>query len=340
MGRTHALQLAATRRQPQPPLPRRSPPPRPSPDLVHPRTQRGRAAQQSATGSRGEMTRSVKAAVRLGLLVAMLIPLSLMAVSAPVHASTSRQDAELAPGSHYVALGSSYAAGFGIQPQLPDAASCGRSELDYPHLVASRLHLELDDVSCGGAVVANALDRPQGTAPPQIDAITAKTRLVTMTIGGNDVNYVRTAILCGQHNSTCAATANLDQIAAAFQVLPRSLTELIDAVRAKASSAIIVLVTYVRIVPPTSCPALHYTSAARRLVASMGARLERTFTRVAKADHVRLVDPYAIGATHGPCAKGANKWVAGLVATNGFEDHPTVAGHQEMAHLVEIALGS
>ena len=72
----------------------------------------------------------------------------------------------------------------------------------------------------------------------------------------------------------------------------------------------------------------------------MGARLERTFTRVAKADHFDLATPYAIGATHGPCAKGTNKWVAGLVATNGFEYHPTVAGHQEMAHLVEIALGS
>jgi lysophospholipase L1-like esterase len=237
-------------------------------------------------------------------------------------------------------MGSSYAAGFGIQPQEPGAGNCGRSELDYPHLVATRLHLELDDVSCGGAVTANALDTPQGSAPPQIDAVTAKTRLVTMTIGGNDVNYVGTAIECGQPNSTCVATANPAQVDAAFQALPRSLTELIQAVRAKAPSAIIVLVTYPRLVPPTACPALHYTPAATRLVASMGARLERTFVTVAKADHVRLVDPYVIGSTHGPCVKGANKWVAGLVATNGFEYHPTVAGHQEMAHLVEQELGA
>jgi lysophospholipase L1-like esterase len=237
-------------------------------------------------------------------------------------------------------MGSSYAAGFGIQPQAPGAGSCGRSELDYPHLVAARLHSELDDVSCGGAVTANALDRPQGSAPPQIAAVTPKTRLVTMTIGGNDVNYVGTAIECGQPNSTCVATANPDQIDAAFQALPHSLTELIEAVRAKAPSAIIVLVTYPRLVPPTACPALHYTPAATRLVASMGARLERVFVRVAKTDQVRLVDPYVIGAAHGPCATGANKWVAGLVATNGFEYHPTVAGHEEMAHLVEQELGA
>ncbi len=237
-------------------------------------------------------------------------------------------------------MGSSYAAGFGIQPQVPGAGSCGRSELDYPHLVAARLHLDLTDVSCGGAVTANALDTVQGSAPPQIDAVTSKTRLVTMTIGGNDVNYVGTAIECGQPDSTCVATANPAETDAAFQALPGSLTTLIQAVQAKAPSATIVLVTYVRLVPPTACAALHYTPAATRLVASIGARLQRVFVTAAKSDNVRLVDPYAIGAAHGPCAKGANKWVAGLIATNGFEYHPTVAGHQEMAHLVEQELGS
>jgi lysophospholipase L1-like esterase len=237
-------------------------------------------------------------------------------------------------------MGSSYAAGFEIQPLQPGAGVCGRSELDYPQLVASKLHLKLDDVSCGGAVTANALSTPQGSAPPQIDAVTATTRLVTMTIGGNDVNFVGTAIVCGQPNSTCAATANPVQIDAAFQALPRSLSALIEAVRKKAPKAIIVLVTYVRLVPPSACPALHYTPAATRLVASMGARLERVFVKEARAEHVRLADPYAVGAAHGPCAKGTNQWVAGFVASNGFEYHPTVAGHQEMAHLVEQQLGS
>jgi lysophospholipase L1-like esterase len=274
------------------------------------------------------------------LSIAISVPLCLLVISTSSWASAHSESATVAPGSQYVAMGSSYAAGFGIQPQVPGAGSCGRSELDYPHLVAASLHLDLNDVSCGGAVTANALDTPQDSAPPQIDAVTAKTRLVTMTIGGNDVNYVGTAIECGQPNSTCVATANPAQTEAAFQALPHSLTDLIQAVRAKAPSAVIVLVTYVRLVPPTACPALHYTPASTRLVASMGARLERVFVAVAKADHVRLVDPYAIGAAHGPCAKGANKWVAGLIATNGFEYHPTVAGHQEMAHLVEQVLGS
>ncbi len=277
---------------------------------------------------------------RLRVLAAMSMPLSLLAISSSSCAAAPSQGEAVAPGSQYVAMGSSYAAGYGIQPQEPDSGGCGRSLLDYPHLVANKLRLDLDDVSCGGAVTANALDTPQGSAPPQIDAVTSKTRLVTMTFGGNDVNYVGTAIECGQPNSACVTATNPAATDAAFQALPRSLTELIEAVRAKAPSVIIVLVTYVRLVPPTACPALHYTPAATRLVASIGSRLQQVFLTVAKNDHVRLVDPYAVGAAHGPCAKGANKWVAGLVAANGFEYHPTVAGHQEMARLVELDLGT
>jgi hypothetical protein len=145
---------------------------------------------------------------------------------------------------------------------------------------------------------------------------------------------------CGQPDSACAPSADPAQTDAAFQALPGSLAQLIHALRAKAPSATIVLVTYPRLVPPTSCPALHYSPAATRLVASFGARLERVFVATAKAQHVRLVDPYVLGASHGPCAKGTDRWIAGLVPTNGFEYHPTAAGHQEMAHLVEPALES
>jgi hypothetical protein len=88
---------------------------------------------------------------------------------------------------------------------------------------------------------------------------------------GNDVNYVGTAIKCGQPSSTCPATANPAQIDAAFRAFARSLTEPIDAVRAKTPSAVIFPVTYPRLVPPTACSALHYTPAATHLVASMGA---------------------------------------------------------------------
>jgi lysophospholipase L1-like esterase len=276
----------------------------------------------------GRRRLSQRAAILTGLATLLL----------PTGATGATGSSTLSPGGRYVAIGSSYAAGYDIRPLEPDSGSCGRSQVDYPHLVAAKLRLRLDDVSCAGAVTANALRTPQGSAPPQIDAVTPRTRLVTLTIGGNDVNYIGTAIACGQPNSTCAATADPAQTNAAFRALPHSLTKLIQAIRKKAPSATIVLVTYPRLVPPTACRALHYTPAATRLVGSIGERLEQVFVTVAKSDHVSLVDPYVLGAAHGPCATGTNNWVAGLVAANGFEYHPTAAGHQEMAHLVEQTL--
>jgi lysophospholipase L1-like esterase len=254
------------------------------------------------------------------------------------HSPRTTPTTQAAPAAEYVAMGSSYAAGPGIADQL--VGSCARSDHNYPHLVAAALHLTLDDVSCSGAVTANAINTDQGSQPPQVDAVTASTRLVTMTIGGNDVGYIATAIGCGDDTNSCVSSVNQTQLNAEFQALPQSLTTLIDQARTKAPAATIVLVTYPRLVPSTSCAALNYTSAATQLVASIGQRLEDVFVQVANQTHVRLVDPYVLGANHGPCAAKDARWVAGLRAPNGFPYHPTAAGHTEMAALVEAGEGA
>ena len=114
----------------------------------------------------------------------------------------------LAPGDRYVALGSSIASGFGISVQSTD---CGRSNRNYPNLVAARYRLELIDVTCGAAVIPNVVDTPQGTHPPQITALTPDTKLVTVTVGGNDIGYNATALACGNPDTVCTAPAALAQ---------------------------------------------------------------------------------------------------------------------------------
>src|SRR5262250_1331586 len=104
----------------------------------------------------------------------MPIPLLGLAATSTVAAAPPSK------GARYVALGSSFAAGPGIETQL---GSCSRSDHNYAHLVAAALELELTDVSCGGATTANILDTPQGGATPQLAAVGADTALVTVTIG-------------------------------------------------------------------------------------------------------------------------------------------------------------
>ncbi len=239
-----------------------------------------------------------------------------------------------APGATYVALGSSYAAGTGIEP-LVDGC---RSSLNYPRRVAEALDLELVDVSCGGATTQQVIDQPQGDLPPQADAVPADAALVTVTIGGTDVGYIATALGCGDPATECS----VDQ-AALDAGLPRartSLLALVDLLRSRAPEATIVLVTYPRLVPGTDCPALSFSPTEAAAVADIGERLQGVFLDVAAETDVVLVDPYSAPGEHGPCAPDGERWVVGKDPAPGeaFAYHPNADGHAAIAELIVDAL--
>jgi lysophospholipase L1-like esterase len=202
--------------------------------------------------------------------------------------------------------------------------------------VAAELGLTLVDATCSGATTANVLTTPQGADPPQIDAVTDDTSLVTVTVGGNDIGYTAMAFSCGAQSAAC--TSDPTRLASSLATLATSLTTVVSAIRSRAPSAEVVLVTYPRLVPPTTCAALHFTPEGDQVVASMGQGLEQVFVAVARSTHVLLADPYVLGGTHGPCAPPGTRWIAGHAVTVGFPYHPTPLGHEEMAALTERAL--
>lgn len=93
---------------------------------------------------------------------------------------------------HIVALGSSFAAGPGIQPQALKAA--GRSEKNYAHLLATRLDAQLTDLTVSGATLKNILSEPQtlfgNHFDPQLNSLPPNVDIVTITGGGNDLTYI------------------------------------------------------------------------------------------------------------------------------------------------------
>jgi lysophospholipase L1-like esterase len=93
---------------------------------------------------------------------------------------------------HIVSLGSSFAAGPGIQPQVLKAA--GRSENNYAHLLAKRLDAQLTDLTVSGATLKNVLSEPQvlfgNHFEPQLNSFPQNVDIVTITGGGNDLNYI------------------------------------------------------------------------------------------------------------------------------------------------------
>jgi lysophospholipase L1-like esterase len=133
-------------------------------------------------------------------------------------------------GAKYVAPGSSYAAGPGIPTQ--SGGVCTRSSHNYPNLVAAKLKLSLVDVACSGTTTANVLTTSQGTNPPQVDAVTYDTSLVTFTVGGNDIGYTATVFSCGMAGAAC--TSDPAQLASSLATLKTSLTTMVSTIRSKA----------------------------------------------------------------------------------------------------------
>src|SRR5206468_2940895 len=80
-------------------------------------------------------------------------------------------------------------------------AGCARSNHNYPSLMAGWLRFaKFTDVSCGGAQTKD-MTSPQkvqgGVNPPQLDALTKDTRVVTLMIGGNDIGFGEILQTCG-----------------------------------------------------------------------------------------------------------------------------------------------
>jgi len=268
--------------------------------------------------------------------------LSTLAAALVVTTTAQAQTASLDPGAKYVSLGSSFAAGPGIDRQL---GTCGRSDNNYANIVARELDLDLTVASCNGATIDHILTVPQGDNPLQLDAVTSDTALVTVTIGGNDIRYTASTFACSGAPASDGCTANLDQAAinAAVEQLPGKLTDMFAAIRAEAPEAVIVLVAYPRVFPEeaTSCSELDLSEADTLYLAELGRKLEAAFVASTSNGQALIADAYVRAEGHGPCADVASeRWVNGqTIARSGTRYHPTAEGHEAMARLVLEVLG-
>lgn len=268
----------------------------------------------------------------------------LSTIAATIFTATAAwsQTPSLPAGAKFVSLGSSFAAGPGIDNSL---GSCGRSDHNYAHLVAEALNLEHTVVSCNGATIDNILTVPQGDNPLQLDAVTSDTALVTVTIGGNDIRYTASTFACSGASASDRCSANLDQaaISSAVEQLPAKLSGMFDAIKAKAPNATIVLVAYPRVFPEdaTSCSELELTERDTIYLAELGRQLEAAFVSATSNGQALIADAYVGAQGHGPCeADSSERWVNGqTIASSGIRYHPTAEGHAEMARLVLEVLG-
>lgn len=241
------------------------------------------------------------------------------------------------PGQRYVAMGSSYAAGAGIGRLVAETPlRCGRTDNNYPHLIAARMSLNLVDVSCGGATTAHILGR-WNELPPQLDAVTPDTKLVTVTIGGNDLNYVRNLMIatCGKAAGMMPPVGQICQPPtwpsdSNYVSLEQHLRQIAQEVRRRAPQAKLVFIDYLRILPDRGgCMVLPLDktqmAAARRTFRHMAEATARS----AAAEGAMLLSAGKLSRGHDACS--TVPWSAGYPGKPASW-HPTAAGHLAIAN--------
>lgn len=152
----------------------------------------------------------------------------------------------LAPAStaasavHYVALGDSYSSGVGAGNYTSSSGSCDRSTNAYSQLWANaHAPASYTSVACSGAKTTDVIAN-------QVGALSSTTTLVSITIGGNDVNFAGVMEDCVIYStSTCVSEVDAAENTARTQ-LPGWLDNAYNAIRSHAPNAKVVVLDYPR----------------------------------------------------------------------------------------------
>ncbi|MEU2554544.1 SGNH/GDSL hydrolase family protein [Streptomyces sp. NPDC013313] len=260
--------------------------------------------------------------------------------------------AQAATPLKYAALGDSYSAASGVLPVDLSSPLCLRSTANYPHVLASRTGARLTDVTCGAAQTKDFTAAQYPGVAPQVNAVTADTDLVTLTIGGNDNGTFINAILsCGTAGVLSAGQGSpcKDKYGTSFDdaidanTYP-ALKQALGSVRAKAPGARVAVLGYPWITPATADPScfarLPIASGDVPYLHAMQAHLNAVVRRAAEETGAVYVDFAQASTGHDACQAAGTRWIEPLLfGQNIVPVHPNALGEQRMAERTMSVLG-
>jgi lysophospholipase L1-like esterase len=229
----------------------------------------------------------------------------------------------------YDALGDSYASGYGVDPGSYTGGLCARSDAAYAVQVNGREKLALDDfVACAGATTSSLV------SGGQLAALDDDTRLVTLTIGGNDTHWGDAVVACILGiDSQCTST-----IASIRGIINGALPALLDSVYAqvatKAPNARVLVTGYPRLFSPEYGDYL-LASPQEQQALNDGADLLDGVIEAAAARHgFQFVDVTKRFDGHG--VNAPDPWIQGLGSPGPF--HPNAEGYEAYTAAVTAAV--
>ncbi len=276
--------------------------------------------------------------MRVRLIVAALAALlAATAVAGPTSAASADRPLR------YVALGDSYSAASGVLPPDPSAPpQCARSAGNYPHRIAQRTGAELVDVSCGGADTGDLFAAQHPGVPPQLEALSRRTELVTMTIGGNDSGvFINTILSCGAAGLSTLGTGSpcRDRYGTSFEDTIRattypSIVRALRAVHRRAPRAEVAILGYPWIMPkavgcfgrmPVATGDVPYVRRIQWV-------LNDAVRRAAAVTGSTYVSLNKVSEGHDACQPVGLRWVEPVLqGTNPVVVHPNALGEARMA---------
>lgn len=255
-----------------------------------------------------------------------------------------------AAGGIYVALGDSYTAAPLVLNQYGQPPDCGRSDHNYPSLVAQDFKVDtFVDVSCGSAETKH-MTEPQtdlpagGTNPPQFNGLRSDATLVTVGIGGNDAGLVGVAEKCAELGATqptgtaCRdywAPGGNDTVTAKIEAAKPKIAAVLQGIHQRSPKARVAIVGYPDVLPKNgeNCyPMVPLSPDDMRYIDELIVRINAMIAGQAVGNNAEFVDTYKDSGGHDVCKLPPNRWFEGLVPTEpAYPLHPNGKGEASMA---------
>ncbi|MFI7702290.1 SGNH/GDSL hydrolase family protein [Nonomuraea sp. NPDC049480] len=251
-------------------------------------------------------------------------------------------------GARYVALGDSYASGFGIIPVEHEA--CGRGKANYPHVLRTVYKSKsYTNAACGGATTRSIWNAHKGE-PPQIKALKPDTTLVTVSVGGNDIGFEKIVTECaflGVQQPTGAPCQSKFKggLEDDFKKLEPRIASVVIDIKRKSPKATVVLVGYPALVPASgaTCDRSEVPFAAGDFSFLHGTlvRLNTMIEEQARKAGAVYADTYKPSVGYHMCASDDKRMIQPLLADGRVAPaaaHPNLRGIIRMGGTISQVL--
>ncbi|GAA4064697.1 SGNH/GDSL hydrolase family protein [Nonomuraea soli] len=256
--------------------------------------------------------------------------------------------AQAAAGEVYVALGDSAASGPLIPNQVLPQLGCFRSDRNYAHLTAAAIGAStFRDVTCSGADTRDMYQSQNtdlGSMPPQLDALSADTTLVTVQIGANDVGLTGFIEDClnllpppvGDYCYDDYQSGGQDEWRVKTDNLRPVLVQLAADIRARAPQARIFVVGYATYARENGCyPTVPILRRDANYIRSTLVYFNQMLAEQAAAAGVGFIDLQSPSVGHDPCTGPNTRWIEPYVPANPATPfHPNANGMRGFATAV------